>query len=1198
MISSPLTALLLALPQQPTNPPTPIPAPLLESQTESTTGKAPTAHPRPTNTTTASILQVTTHARLFPHDTMAVVSVAPLARHQRALSKTGFARLFKSSLELLGRDGQLASLGLRGMPEWDLRDVLGNGVSFGITEMSGQDSGHWMLIANLEEHAESFQETLFVHHKSVLAHFGKVQETLHGTTKIYTVSHREGRTYSWAIHESKLVVADTLVGVTEALDRHAAKPSATRSGSKSEGEPKPDAASKPPAEPAPANLAGSPAYRRFAIRCSGEGAPFFTIFVQPQVAIQALLSRLPAAFQARAERLTQQLELLETTELGFAMFAHAGQVKDLVWIGYPKPLSGLLQALARGDKGVSRDQYKGIASDVSAVSLTSVHWLDIYHSAIAMVRSFDPSIPQNLKKTLEDLYASTGVRVEDEILANLGEQFMFEEWYSPSGILDSWGATIQLKHPKTFTTAMQKLASEFGLPATTINGKPAVLLLPSTGTMERGANKTSTGTLLLGHGNVLVAANSPVLARRVMAGLDDGTGHSRVKAALESLETRPVSFGWADCARYGKQVVSSLSVQWGHPDVRTWLNQMLEKGGGEIVSTIEMTEQGIAFRSRSPYGNLYLSLTAAYFLRSHFEGQLGDGELISESDRIRGRQTGLLQKIVTAQSRFREARHNDADTDGQGEFGTMNQLLDHGLLEGTRLEATGSAGTFRKGPYLFRVYLPADTDDREQQLVAFAWPADRKTGVVFAVTAGGLVQENSILAHIEGLATCEPRDFYQRGVFGSVMVSGWRELEPTAGRSALLTDPAPMPTGELTSEERKVFDQIEKAEAADEVILLLESNNPRIAARAAYAMGSLQCREAVLILCQMVHEHQNVQVQRQAMAALIKIRDPRSKRSTVQALSSSDVKVRALAVQNLASMGAVDTRDKLLAVLSIADAVPDSPDRIATFVALADIGNPKALVPAAASARPGKMEQQALVYLFQTVSPRLTPDLEVETLIAVLANDSELLRRYAIQRLGVLKHPAAAKALEGRLAKETVLQELVLASLNAVRGSGANDSTEELIATAKNQANHLWSVTGNWWKSLGDLRRYLVIGVAVACGVLVLMWRRIRRRRRLQADSDAMVAMVGHSEGFEDEDYDEDYGEDGEYAEDEDVEAYFDPEYQNPGSFQPLASSEVELDEAEDMIELESDGEYDDWDETEDEYDEVESNQGDYPGAR
>ena len=328
------------------------------------------------------------------------------------------------------------------------------------------------------------------------------------------------------------------------------------------------------------------------------------------------------------------------------------------------------------------------------------------------------------------------------------------------------------------------------------------------------------------------------------------------------------------------------------------------------------------------------------------------------------------------------------------------------------------------------------------------------------------------------------------------------------------------------ADEGALFAQIEACEAAgsasEEVLRLLACDNSTVAARAAYAMGTLRCQKAVVTLCSMVHGHADATVRRHAMAALHKIQDPRSTPTSLTALSAPDPQVRALAAAILGSLRADGAAPKLLEVLAIDDAPADSPDRVAAYVALADLGDPSALVAAAASGGTGAKEQQAMAYLFQTLSPKLSPTKETATLVAVLDHHNHLLRRYAIQRLGVLQQPSAAKALEDRLAEETSLRQLVEVSLTAIRNADTHRAAGEAVKDASNQAASLSVAASKWWASLGTGGHWMV---AIALGsftLLMVCWRRARRERRWRTASDAMVAMVGHSEGFEGDYYAED----------------------------------------------------------------------------
>lgn len=334
--------------------------------------------------------------------------------------------------------------------------------------------------------------------------------------------------------------------------------------------------------------------------------------------------------------------------------------------------------------------------------------------------------------------------------------------------------------------------------------------------------------------------------------------------------------------------------------------------------------------------------------------------------------------------------------------------------------------------------------------------------------------------------------------------------------------PAQDPVGDssqpVTIEDHRLMETILSAEqrrqapVPDEVVGALQSNHSKIAARAAFALGVLNVRQAVPQLCEIVEQHADAEVRRQAMHAVLAIGDPRSVNASIRALGSGDLVVRTLAASNLGRLRATEAIDPLLAVISreaIEGTKHTTEDQVAAIVALADIGSHEGLLPAAGAVKTGhRALGAALTYMFQIVSPKLAPNDEAVALVAVLAHPCTLLRRYAIQRLGQLRDPTTVSALEGRLAAEddAGLRQLAEVSLQAVRG----------LPTPSEDAGALAAVAAQW-REMSATQRGLIGAVGVGTLVLVgafLAWR-MRRRRALSGEQWA--EMTEPSEEFEDE---------------------------------------------------------------------------------
>jgi hypothetical protein len=257
------------------------------------------------------------------------------------------------------------------------------------------------------------------------------------------------------------------------------------------------------------------------------------------------------------------------------------------------------------------------------------------------------------------------------------------------------------------------------------------------------------------------------------------------------------------------------------------------------------------------------------------------------------------------------------------------------------------------------------------------------------------------------------------------------------------------------------------------------------------------------------------------MWALLQFKDGRAKPVALKALESEDEHLRTLAAALLGTLRAQDATSALLGVLTAERATPTDGDRAQAMLALADIGDPTHLLSAAAAVSSGSPTViESLLFMFQTLSPRLPKDQEAKVLVAVLGHAQPMLRRYAVQRLGELREPSTTRALEGRLASEDrELRPLIEVSLAAVRGGtvgDAGDGTGDgFWAKARVKAREAKAAAVKWWTSAPMGQRYGALGVAVLALLALVGIRLAAARRRRRQSAESWAAMTGPSAGFE-----------------------------------------------------------------------------------
>ena len=273
--------------------------------------------------------------------------------------------------------------------------------------------------------------------------------------------------------------------------------------------------------------------------------------------------------------------------------------------------------------------------------------------------------------------------------------------------------------------------------------------------------------------------------------------------------------------------------------------------------------------------------------------------------------------------------------------------------------------------------------------------------------------------------------------------------------------------------------------AAQTIAAGLASGHPEVTARAAWSAGKLQMREVIPQLIELSQAPTALPVRRQAIAALSAMPDPRSEEAALETLESEDLTARTFAARLL---GQLKTSAAIAPLVKLLSKQGDGDDRVQAMLALSDIGDPQPLLAAAcAISSNGSQLDHALAFAFQSLSNKLPPENECQTLLAVLDHPSTSVRRHAIARLGELRDPSSTQALEERLTEEDEhLLPLLQASLGSVQEQALRSSSPDPDG-----------VSGG----LSETRRKLAAGSFICLLLSIatfLLWR-VNRRRRAQA---------------------------------------------------------------------------------------------------
>ena len=365
----------------------------------------------------------------------------------------------------------------------------------------------------------------------------------------------------------------------------------------------------------------------------------------------------------------------------------------------------------------------------------------------------------------------------------------------------------------------------------------------------------------------------------------------------------------------------------------------------------------------------------------------------------------------------------------------------------------------------------------------------------------------------------------------------------------------------------------------DALQTLATADHAGVAARATWLLGQRDQPETRALLGELLDLSPHAEVRLQAMHALLRAADQSTLPTAINGLDDDDVRVRTLAAQLLGKLRQAKAAAPLLAMLTAraGRAQPTTPttDMQAALLALGDMQSTDHLLPAAEAMDKcqAKGAGHALAFCFQNLSPNLTASDEATLLMAVLDHREVLLRRYAIGRLGELRDPSTAKALEGRLATEGAeLRPLVEVALNNIRrhqpGSNATDTT----ATASSSP---WQQVVDRWNGLDNEKRMLLGGLASLCLLSVLVLLAMVSRRRRVRRAEQALALASHSDEYladVDQHESDDLAEAADELIDESGEDYYDDkDVAGDAAF-----------EAEDEDEFEDEGEFDTGEDDED----------------
>jgi HEAT repeat protein len=810
------------------------------------------------------------------------------------------------------------------------------------------------------------------------------------------------------------------------------------------------------------------------------------------------------------------LDINRVSAVSYAIYVRDGEFHDYVRVVYPEPRSGLLATVLTGTGELDRNLFRLIPPDVSGYAVGAVSIPAIVEQTLKLAKGLSPMLKANVDKFIFDLRRSTGVDPEEDLLSPMGDQFLSLQWPASEKVAQGMAVLINLHDPLRFQNALEVLQPKIPVRIKwDLIDNRRVYRFRVPGAPE---NEWPVLTVV---GDFLLIAGGERAFQAIQAQLNRPRMNHDARSYLAELPEGTFIASWVDLAsslRAQLVGLQELADMTGNNETFQSLLSAIEDLAGTTRTTALRDERGAVYRSHSPVGNLQalaiLSIGASIAIPNLVAARSAYRDLEAVTNvEWDANVTRLMQTIAKAQEEFRDSGFSDVDGNGVGEYGTLKALKAKGLLTPVDLGADVGNGVFRRHGYLISLFLPDSIIAQETHFVAVAWPDKGRTGQVYGSTPERPAMVNDIIARETGIQQIDPRDIFVSGSLTAGLVAGWRDLESTS-----TIKPRFLGGGNQTQieGELRLMQQAEEQGDRKLLIVLLKAQDPAVAARAAHDLGNLRAREAVPDLCSALSSQSDLGVRLQIMGALNKIGDPRSYHAAVESLNSESVLLRALAAANLGKAGNPDGVQPLLTLLGSAETdSEDKRDRVQAIMSLNELARTDCLLPAAAATSDDNPEVgRALAYLFQSLSPKLAAE-EASSLMSVLNHQSQLLRRYAIQRLGELKDSTTVRALEGRLAVEDEsLRPLILVALDSIRARQEATPGSDFSDSVSGHATEFFDgVRRRWSRMSGPQRLVAKLGVGMLLIVAGLFLAARARRKRKQYGEE-WVAMVAPSSDF------------------------------------------------------------------------------------
>lgn len=1008
------------------------------------------------------------HAASMPADTLFAAELRPQAGFRDELEPTRFWAAFQEQLDqptcrdllatlrapLSGREGE----GIRAT------DLIAHGVSIAITAPDRTGAPGVLAIAEIGDLASKLATAL--DDRTAQGRSGIERRDRPGTSAWHVAVGRQP--FVIALAGTTLIVASPPDRLDKALQN--------RAGQSAE------------------SLASNARFRQFSRHVGTRlGATEVAIaWFDVTGMVEQGLAEAPAAIRENAKRWLARIGLDGLGGVGITVGAERGVVRERVLVSTNGPRGTLLDALFPQGGQLGLDAATLAPRDVASFFAIETDLKTAYSEILRILDGAEPKLAEELRRFVRASGQQLGVDVETDLLYQLGHRVAAMQWpATDSTSTGEWLYVIDVERSERVADVLTRLP---------------MFESSKLGAYDMLLQRNGGVGLAVGRG-MLVAASSERQLRRWLGDQRVPTPHAEVRAALSQLTEGGIGCGWVNPRPLMTETLRAIDAAGAVAPGAAIARRIVSHASTTLSPlTWSLYSNPLGFTAQFESSSGFIAELAVAVLVGIAEEAAADPMLARLLDATRSSEdlrsvhaTQVLAALQFAETRWFEQHKVYADVDA---------LIAGGLIGADMFDGPRGPGILGLGDSLVTVLLvPGDTP----HWVGVIWPADRHTGEVFAVSDEQPPMRNELVARSRGIATPMLRDVFNRGDVGAGLTPGWRVID--LGSDTETSAPAVAGSGERAT--LGIIAALEKRgpSAAAEIVRYLDSESPHIVSRAVYALGKLRSSQAVPRIIELATKHESVDVRQQAIKALTNLGDRRSVQASMHLLADPDATVRKLAAANLGRLKAAEAKDELVALIARASRDPAADeDGAAALLALGEIGDATVLLRAAGSTGgSGKKTEEALVWMFQTLAPKVGADEEPKTLMAVLDHTSTLLRRFAIQRLGELKDPRAAAALESRLGVENdQLRPLVEVSLSAIRGGTAGENTG-VAGLARRAMDSTQSAVSSIWN---DPRwRTLIVAVLAFLAVLAVGLTVAIKRQRRRRQGESWAAMARQSAG-------------------------------------------------------------------------------------